>query len=72
MGDDARATAHTTTITGFTEIKTVLIGSTTSDNFGAFVYHRQSFDNNSVTVVFDEWSSQVQNGLGYWWLAIGK
>lgn len=72
LGDDSPATAHTTTITGFTEIKTVLVGSTTTDNYGAFVYHRQSFDNNSVTVVFDEWSAQIQNGLGYWWLAIGK
>ncbi len=72
LGDDTPVTAHTTTITGFTEIKTVLVGSTTTDNYGAFVYHRQSFDNNSVTVVFDEWSSQIQNGAGYWWLAIGK
>ena len=71
LGDDAPATAHKTTITGFTEIKTVLVGSTTTDNYGAFVYHRQSFDNNSVTVVFDEWVSQIQNGLGYWWFAIG-
>jgi len=72
LGDDAPVTAHTTTITGFTEIKMVLIGSTTSDNYGAFIYHRQSFDNNSVTVIFDEWVSQIQYGLGYWWLAIGK
>ena len=71
LGDDIPVTSHTTTITGFTEIKTVLVGSTTTDNYGAFVYHRQSFNNNSVTVVFDEWTNQVQNGLGYWWLAIG-
>lgn len=72
LGDDTPTTTHTTTITGFTEIKTVLVGSTTTDNFGAFVYHRQSFNNDSVTVIFDEWSTQIQNGLGYWWLAIGK
>ncbi len=72
LGDIVPLTADTTNITGFTVISTVLVGSIDSGAIGAFVVHRKSFNNSSVTVFFDEWFSQIQTGSGYWWCAIGK
>jgi len=72
LGDITPLATDTTSITGFTTISTVLVGSIDSGAVGAFVVHRKSFNNSSVTVFFDEWASQVQTGSGYWWCAIGK
>lgn len=64
--------AHTTLIDGFTEISTVFVGGVDNHAGGVgFTVHRKFFDNNGVTVKFDEFSSGTQN-CGYWWLAIGK
>ena len=62
----------TTSITGFTSIKTVLIGTTSPTGNNSFTMHRTSFDDGSVTVVFREFAGEVQTNAGYWWCAIGK
>lgn len=63
---------HTTSISGFTAISNVLVGSASPTGNNSFVVHRQSFDNSGVTVVLRELVSEVQSNAGYWWLAIGK
>lgn len=61
----------TTSIIGFSSIKTVLVGSTSPNGNNSFVIHRKSFDDSSVTVLFRELVSEVQTNAGYWWCAIG-
>lgn len=72
MADISPFLNHTTTITGFSTISTVLVGGIDIHPTGVgFTVHRKSFDNSSVTVKFDEWGSGNQD-CAYWWLAIGK
>ncbi len=52
--------ASTSTISGFSSIKTVLVGSTSPTGNNSFVVHRTSFDNSSVTVVLRELVSEIQ------------
>ena len=63
---------HTTSISGFTMISTVLVGSVSPTGNNSFVVHRQSFNNSGVTVILRELVSEAQSNAGYWWLAIGK
>lgn len=73
IGDIAGSTlTDVTTISGFTTISTVLVGSTSPPGLNSFIVHRDTFNDSSVTVILRELVSEVQADAGYWWCAIGK